>query len=115
MTTNNPSAFPRVETTPHAHVDEGMTLRDYFAGQAIAAKGAGDYFSNADLASDCYKLADAMIAARGVPEKASDYDQRIEGLIRAAQSAASLLNSRGLTVNGNALFDAIANVLEPQK
>jgi len=39
----------------------GMSLRDWFAGQAIARS----HMSMAsDLARDCYKIADAMLAER---------------------------------------------------
>jgi hypothetical protein len=45
----------------------GMTLRDYFAGQAL--QGAAHRLNNPHehrdiLASDCYEIADAMLAAR---------------------------------------------------
>ena len=45
----------------------GMTLRDWFAGQALAgrmATGVEDYLDPRDTASRCYRLADAMLAAR---------------------------------------------------
>jgi hypothetical protein len=53
---------------PHASIDvfaeEGMTLRDYFAGQALA-DGGFDFEANPSrAASACYKVADAFIAAR---------------------------------------------------
>ena len=59
-------AFPRAarEGVP-GNEWEGMTLRDYFAGQALAgavANGGWDNTSNAE--KKLYKLADAMIAAR---------------------------------------------------
>lgn len=52
----------------------GMTLRDYFAGQAVMAlvtKEAIELIgrkriTGADLATACYDLADAMLAAREV-------------------------------------------------
>jgi len=40
----------------------GMTLRDWFAGMALQGNATRDYRDI--LASDCYKIADAMIAAR---------------------------------------------------
>lgn len=50
---------------------EGMTLRDYFAGQALAGVLANlaqmDSHVRSDqarFASDCYEMADAMIAQR---------------------------------------------------
>lgn len=45
----------------------GMTLRDWFAGQflvAIPHVGCGAELEFVDLASDCYKMADAMLAER---------------------------------------------------
>lgn len=47
--------------------DEGMTLRDYFAGQVIGgicASGPSKAFSNEYLVKDAYKIADAMLAER---------------------------------------------------
>ncbi|RKD69010.1 hypothetical protein [Rhizobium sp. WW_1] len=46
---------------------DGMSLRDWFAGQALAGSLAGEPGSHLipeRLAPDCYALADAMIAAR---------------------------------------------------
>jgi hypothetical protein len=50
------------------HECEGMTLRDYFAGQALASVNLGigvtdDFYSR--TAKHCYALADAMLKARG--------------------------------------------------
>lgn len=58
------SAFPGAEWS-----SIGMSLRDYFAGQVLAA-AAKEWFSRPALASpedvavDCYRLADEMIAQR---------------------------------------------------
>jgi len=72
-------AFPQVETlpanenqgrySPEVVSSGGMSLRDYFAGQAlIALYGAiqpGEKQSNITaLPGVCYKIADAMLAAR---------------------------------------------------
>lgn len=66
-------AFP----TPIPSMTNGMTLRDYFAGQALAGDLAaqsmdtGEYKSGATVgqlsarAALFYRFADAMIAARG--------------------------------------------------
>jgi hypothetical protein len=44
----------------------GMTLRDWFAGQALASGAFADSTKSfADDAEAAYKWADAMIAARG--------------------------------------------------
>lgn len=44
----------------------GMTLRDWFAGQALASSATAPYNSSVSLvANSCYRLADAMLAVRG--------------------------------------------------
>ena len=43
--------------------EEGMTLRDWFAGQALASDWAGDY-SPTGAAEQAYRYADAMLAER---------------------------------------------------
>lgn len=70
----NPAAFP---CSPGGvpYWNEGMTLRDWFAGQALPAiirsMAAGDYqappagMGSAEMATrDAYRTADAMLAAR---------------------------------------------------
>jgi hypothetical protein len=57
------TAFPCHTIAMH----EGMTLRDYFAGQALASINLGigvtdDFYSR--TAKHCYALADAMLKAR---------------------------------------------------
>ena len=58
-------AFP---TTNYSAVyTEGMSLRDYFAGQALAAVNLGigvsdEYYRK--TAKHCYAVADAMLRAR---------------------------------------------------
>jgi hypothetical protein len=46
--------------------EKGMTLRDYFAGQAIAGKlpMSGGMYEAADYARFAYEMADAMLKAR---------------------------------------------------
>jgi len=47
----------------------GMSLRDWFAGQALAgicASGPGTQWTDARIASAAYAMADAMIEARKV-------------------------------------------------
>jgi hypothetical protein len=59
-------AFPNI--TPDMPVDgsPGMTLRDYFAGQALA--GCGVPNRPQEIAEWAYMVADAMLAARdGAP------------------------------------------------
>ena len=62
-------AFPHHETTStgepfHDHL--GMTLRDWFAGQALAGMMACPDCSGteAEFAASAYRNADAMLAAR---------------------------------------------------
>ena len=60
----NPSAFP--VPWPDASPSLGMTLRDYFAGQALAglcANPGGDCDAET-MANVSYSLADAMLKAR---------------------------------------------------
>ena len=63
-TANGGPAFPGFEKGLPA---PGMTLRDYFAGQALAGllgdPNAGGEFSA--YANDAYRFADAMIEMRG--------------------------------------------------
>ena len=67
-TNDGGSAFPS-ESYGHRNGKEttvpaqGMTLRDYFAGQTLAADYMGDY-EYAERAKAAYKAADAMLAAR---------------------------------------------------
>jgi hypothetical protein len=59
-------AFPTLNGFPNPECD-GMTLRDYFAGQALAgmiARGRQLYFPHDRLAEDAYWIADAMIARK---------------------------------------------------
>lgn len=49
----------------------GMSLRDWFAGQALAGKMSIDsieFLSREDIADRCYRQADAMLAARGADQ-----------------------------------------------
>jgi hypothetical protein len=63
-------AFPTGNPTHGGY--NGMTLRDYFAGQALAGVWAGresDFVkisapTTTDVAVSCYAIADAMIQAR---------------------------------------------------
>lgn len=60
---SNPTAFPHVSDI----IGEGMTLRDYFAGQSLPIflnKHPADRLTPEDIAKACYRQADAMLAAR---------------------------------------------------
>lgn len=62
--TDNPSAFP-VIYGDGAGFSEGMTLRDYFAGQALAGLvGSAAVANGEDVADVAYQLADAMLQER---------------------------------------------------
>ena len=62
---NGGSAFPLYLPQDEGNIRDGMTLRDYFAGQAlnaIAARNTDRTYR--DDADEAYSFADAMIAAR---------------------------------------------------
>lgn len=72
----NPQAFPSMiirgyneQGNPVFETDEeGMTLRDYFAEQAlpnIECLYSSEEVSDDEMAFYCYKLADAMLKERG--------------------------------------------------
>lgn len=61
-------AFPSVGGSPDAGVAwryHGMTLRDWFAGQALAGLLANSGHFPGNPAEAAYRYADAMLAARG--------------------------------------------------
>jgi hypothetical protein len=59
----NPPAFP---LSDEAHItNEGMTLRDYFAGQLVAGISCSDTLQTPEIEAEwAYKMADAMLAER---------------------------------------------------
>lgn len=66
MASNNPSAFP-VPNDANVNGDPGMTLRDWFAGQAmqgICAHVDSWGLSVPGIADQAYEIADAMLAER---------------------------------------------------
>jgi hypothetical protein len=65
----NPPAFPATRNGFAVH--EGMSLRDWFAGQALAGITVGSYSGDvitpeiaASIASEAYLIADAMLLVR---------------------------------------------------
>ena len=63
------AAFPPLDNTGYGLMlrESGMTLRDYFAGQALAGICANPNWQPTDVASvaqDAYAHADAMLSAR---------------------------------------------------
>jgi len=66
-------AFPMTGEECHnlRYSQPGMTLRDYFAGQALAGIMSGKYSSNAEkwVPEEAYKIADGMIAVRFITTK----------------------------------------------
>lgn len=65
-TDNSGPAFPHDEKThdgSHWFTHPGMTLRDYFAGQALAWLDA-DQGSYANAAREAYAVADALLTER---------------------------------------------------
>jgi hypothetical protein len=61
------SAFPIAISAKCISWEEGMTLRDYFAGQALIgllSDGKHFMFTSRDGAKRAYDMADAMLKAR---------------------------------------------------
>jgi hypothetical protein len=67
----NPRAFPFKETFidgSYYATHLGMTLRDYFAGQAIIGIVGSGFGLHRDLAQQAYEIADAMLFTRAKSE-----------------------------------------------
>lgn len=68
MSAPNPPAFPPAITCTAAgdvyHGYDGMSLRDYFAGQAITICLKDMSLPVSEWAREAYKIADAMLAHR---------------------------------------------------
>lgn len=65
-----PQLGPNIEKR---YTQGGMTLRDWFAGQALAGRMARNtaYRTWSDAAADAYEIADAMLAERARGTKGS--------------------------------------------
>ena len=59
MANTDEKAFPSGPTW----TDRGMTLRDYFAGQALTTFNEDDGMDVSCIADWCYRMADAMMEA----------------------------------------------------
>jgi len=59
----NQPAFPAPAGVAHI-TEQGMTLRDYFAAKAMQAF-VEKYNHEGDISRNSYKVADAMLKARG--------------------------------------------------
>lgn len=71
-TKNGGSAFPNPSLADESYRaqpgDMGMTLRDWFAGQALVGVLSSPRFQQPLDAADLYRIADVMIAARGADQ-----------------------------------------------
>jgi len=59
----NPQAFPQY-TGMYTSMTEGMTLRDYFAGQALPIIEVAPRDEAKHIAAFAYEIADAMLKER---------------------------------------------------
>jgi hypothetical protein len=61
---NKPTGGPAF---PTGTAYQGMTLRDYFAAKAMQTKtfSVRPYDTTKEIANDAYRMADAMLEARG--------------------------------------------------
>ena len=58
-------AIPRIELNHPSHIEfSGISLRDYFAGQALSGMNVLKTASTNFIVSTCYDVADAMLKER---------------------------------------------------
>lgn len=70
MTNDGGPAFPFQVTRGSETVCHGMSLRDYFAGQVLGGMTADvttATMNEHDIATYCWRIADAMLRAREEP------------------------------------------------
>jgi len=75
MKNNGGAAFPLVAENPPYHVADGMSLRDYFAGQALVGLCSQYGYNSCNvigLANMSYNIADAMLKEREKEKEASN-------------------------------------------
>jgi hypothetical protein len=65
-----PSGLVSTGDGDHQAFTSGMSLRDWFAGQALQWAGSNEWFhaDERNVAERAYKMADAMVAARAKAE-----------------------------------------------
>jgi hypothetical protein len=61
---NTNTGGPAFPTPAHNLTNDGMTLRDYFAAKAMQGL-TQKYSHEGDISRNAYKIADAMLKARG--------------------------------------------------
>lgn len=93
-------AFPRpvseIQGTCITHASQsGMSLRDYFAGQALEAFLGGEDPTNLQnevgaYAVTAYSIADAMLLERNGPPSESEYKKLAISIVREAAEQAKL-------------------------
>ena len=70
---HNPSAFPQSDFCFPIPERAGMTLRDWFAGQALAGCMAAEapdvIYEEQGVAKRAYRIADAMLSARQTTDR----------------------------------------------
>lgn len=105
-------AFACATGTPeNGHLQEGMSLRDQFAGQALAAIGtwapnspAGFNLNDSEVRREralwAYAQADAMLAARATPQP----DPVREELAEALEDAREWMSSVEMHLRDSAVF-----------
>lgn len=72
MKHDNPPAFPWIDVQSAVDGGSGMSLRDWFAGQALIMlpnMGCGADLDTDDTARAAYQIADAMLAARATTKE----------------------------------------------